>query len=120
MQLISLCFLWLYVVQTRGRDISGTTSSSGSTKLHHRKREQTTPSNTSCSTPNSVNLCCEEKVDGSSRDSCVACMTEGPPGSRWWSRTVTSGEGPGGDGFRVSFGLVKEIVAGVRLSSRPG
>jgi hypothetical protein len=50
----------------------------------------------------------------------LACMTEGPPGSRWWSRTVTSGEGPGGDGFRVSFGLVKEIVAGVRLSSRPG
>jgi hypothetical protein len=36
------------------------------------------------------------------------------------SRTVTSGEGLGGDGFRVSFGLVKEIVAGVRLSGRPG
>jgi hypothetical protein len=32
---------------------------------------------------------------------------------------VTSGEGPGGDGFRVGFGLVKEIVARVRLSSRP-
>lgn len=30
---------------------------------------------------------------------------------------MTSGEGPGGDGFRVSFGLVKEIVAGG--TSRP-
>jgi hypothetical protein len=46
-------------------------------------------------------------------------MTKGPADSRWWSRTVTSGEGSGGDGFRVSFGLVKEMVAGVRLSSRP-
>jgi hypothetical protein len=42
----------------------------------------------------------------------------GPLVTEVWSRTVTSGEGLGGDGFRVSFGLVKEIVVGVRLSSR--
>jgi hypothetical protein len=37
---------------------------------------------------------------------------EGPPGDGWWSRTVTSGGGFGGGGFRLSFGLVKEIAAG--------
>jgi hypothetical protein len=30
------------------------------------------------------------------------------------------GRGSGSGGFRVSFGLVKEIVAGARLSSRLG
>jgi hypothetical protein len=45
-------------------------------------------------------------------------MAEMPAGDRWWSHTVTSGGSLGGGGFRVSFGVVKEIVAGVRLSSR--
>jgi hypothetical protein len=42
----------------------------------------------------------------------VACMTDKPPVTGVWSRTVTSGERLGGDGSRVRCGLVKEIVAG--------
>ena len=33
---------------------------------------------------------------------------------------VVWGEGSGGDAFRLGFGLVKEIVAGSPLPSRPG
>jgi len=37
-----------------------------------------------------------------------------------WPRRVVSGEGLSGDAFRLGFGLVKEIVAGVLLLSGLG
>ncbi len=37
-----------------------------------------------------------------------------------WPLRVDSGESLSGDAIRLGFGLVKEMVAGVRLSSRPG
>lgn len=39
-------------------------------------------------------------------------------GGRWPCRVVS--DGSGGNGFRLGFGLVKEIVARVRLPSGPG